>query len=216
MLRYIFSLLEFRGQFMEKSDALNILFSCAKEYQKKLENNNLLFVFGKCEKPHFFEASFYKRNFMHLTGIKLFNNAGSLFFYERLITERLSVNDFYFSEDGTTIQKLTILPQLINIATVSKMIGFYNNSKPYLMTDRFVGNINACMGFIKENGKPGFYIPNTALNADIRDLTQNAQRVLCVFKKKIQDEKYTELCYIAKKLNLEEIKFTDDINCRLI
>ena len=53
------------------------------------------------------------------------------------------------------------------------MIGDYNNLKPLLVTDKFVGTVTYAMGFIFRNG---FYVPNTALKDDLRNITERATR----------------------------------------
>ena len=84
------------------------------------------------------------------------------------------------------------------------------------MTDRLVGNINARIGFVPKDEKSNYFVPNTALKADIRELVDKPQRVLAVFSKDIHEEKYNKLCYVAKKLTLEDIKFSAEITNKLL
>ena len=63
-------------------------------------------------------------------------------------------------------------------------------------TDKLVGNTKAFLGFIFQNG---FYIPNTALEEDIRNFSlYQPQKVLAIFRKPVDIGQYQELCYIAK------------------
>ena len=188
---------------MKKEQAIKIITESAKIYKENLENKNLLFFFGSEKSPEFFEASFLPRNFLHLTGVKTVEKRilGSVDFYEKCLKGKLSPSDFSFAENGTTDMKLSILPQLMKIQTCAKMVGVYDYKKSVLYTEKIAGNIYACMGFIKEND---YYIPNTALREDIRDISvQPQKRVLAIFKKNIPQKFYDEIpCYLAKKVDI--------------
>lgn len=57
---------------MNKEKALKVILEAAKQYDKNLVNNNLLFVScDKHRKINFFEAAFYASNFLHLAGIRI-------------------------------------------------------------------------------------------------------------------------------------------------
>ena len=188
---------------MKKENAIKIITECAKLYNENLENKNLLFIFGAEKSPEFFEASFLPRNFLHLTGVKIFEErvGGSVDFYERCLRGKLSPSDFSFADNGTTDMKLSILPQLMKIQICAKMVGTYDFAKSVLFTEKVAGNIYACMGFVKENN---YYIPNTALREDIRDISVRPQkRILAIFKKDIPQRFYPLTpCYSAKKVNV--------------
>ena len=106
--------------------------------------------------------------------------------------------------------KLSILPQLMKIQTCAKMVGIYDHKKSVLYTEKIAGNIYACMGFIKEND---YYIPNTALREDIRDISvQPQKRVLAIFKKNIPQKFYDEIpCYLAKKVDISILNYSDNL-----
>ena len=101
--------------------------------------------------------------------------------------------------------KLSILPQLMKFQTCAKMVGVYDYKKSVLYTEKIAGNIYACMGFIKEEND--YYIPNTALREDIRDISiQPQKRVLAIFKKNISQKFYNKIpCYLAKKVDISLI-----------
>lgn len=64
--------------------------------------------------------------------------------------------------------KLSVLPQLMKIYRSAKMVGDYSFTKSVLYTEKLVGNITASLGFVRDDK---YYIPNTALKEDIRDIT---------------------------------------------
>ncbi|MBQ8691524.1 MAG: hypothetical protein IJ520_00145 [Synergistaceae bacterium] len=201
---------------MKKEAAIKIITSCAKSYKNNLENKNLLFIFGDLQTPEYFEASFFPRNFLHLTGIKLVESriSSSIDFYDRCLNGKLSPKDFYLAQDGTTDMKLSVLPQLMNLHLSAKMVGDYNNLHSVLYTEKILGNIYACMGFIHENG---YYIPNTALREDIRDITiRQKKRVLVIFRKDIKQKLYEKICYTAKKLNILQLNLSESLRQKII
>ena len=121
---------------MKKQQAIKIITEAAKIYNKNLENKNLLFIFGAEKSPEFFEASFLPRNFLHLTGVRIFEDRifGSVDFYEKCLHGKLSPSDFSFADNGTTEMKLSVLPQLMKIQTCAKMVGVYDHTKSVLYT----------------------------------------------------------------------------------
>ena len=98
----------------------------------------------------------------------------------------------------------------MKIQTCAKMVGVYDYTKSVLYTEKIAGNIYACMGFIKENN---YYIPNTALREDIRDVSVRPQkRILAIFKKNIPQKLYcTPPCYSAKKIDISSLLSSDNL-----
>lgn len=196
---------------MKKEDAIKIITKCASDYQSCLSNKNILFVYGTLQNPNYLEATFLARHFLHLTGLEINKNriSSSTDFYKRALNNRLSPHDFSFPKNGTAELKLMILPSLMKIHRSAKMIGDYNFVKPILYTKKLVGNITACLGFVKDEDIE-YYIPNTVLQEDIRDITQKPQqRILAVLRKDIIQENYEEVCYIAKGISLQNISKID-------
>lgn len=197
---------------MKKEDAIKIITKCVSDYQSYLSNKNILFVYGTLQNPNYLEATFLPRHFLHLTGVEINKNRifSSTDFYKRALNNRLSPHDFSFPKNGTAELKLMILPSLMKIHCSAKMIGDYNFVKPILYTEKLVGNITACLGFVKD-ADIEYYIPNTVLQEDIRDITQKPQqRILAVLRKNIKQENYEEICYLAKGISLQDISEIDE------
>ncbi len=102
-----------------KEQAIAKVVSCAETYRNELENRKLLLV---CQDKHrnitYQEFSFYGRNFLHLTGLKVKRDIendelSALNFYSKCLNHKLSPKDFEFASDGTTCMKLDVLPALI-------------------------------------------------------------------------------------------------------
>ena len=198
---------------MKKYEAVEIITNCAKEYRAYLEDNNFLFIFGDKHRTEAFETIFLPRNFLHLTGVKLKSTCESSDFYEMCLKGQLSPSLFEMSADGTTDMKLCVLPQLMKIHRTAKMIGEYDQSKSFLVTEKIAGNVTACLGFVREEG---YYIPNTALREDIRNVTvKPQQRILAIFKKNSKALYYTNLCYTAKNVKIDTMKVPESISQKI-
>lgn len=189
---------------MNKSDAIHIITKCAKVYHNELENRNLLFLFGKTTVPESFETIFTARNYLHLTGVA--TNIHSVDFYKKCLNGRIDSEDFAFASDGTTALKLQVLPQLMRVYQTAKMIGNYDLSRITLHTEKLAGNVSACMGFIRNPECSNYYIPNTALKEDIRNISIHpAMRVIAILRKMRKELTYSEFCYTAKGVEIQSL-----------
>lgn len=188
-----------------KYEIANKLKNCAKIYKQNLENKKLLFLTeDKTNFFSFFEIAMFPRNFMHLTGCKIIENnknIPTIEFYSRFLNNNINEKNIILS-NSTSFYKIEILPQLMNLDKNAKILGDYDNSKIYLQTNKLVGNINACIGFIKEKHT---YIPNTALNEDIRNITTNIKKVIAVFKKNFNDKMYNQITYLKNNYNISKL-----------
>ena len=192
---------------MQKKDIIRLVVSGAEEYHTHLENRNLMFFFGSPDAPETMEAVFHPRNFLHLTGLRLYPNRirSSTEFYNRCLRHRLSPDDFFLPEDGTAEMKLQILPGIVKIHQSAKMAGEYESTKIFLYTEKLVGNVSTCLGFTKDGQ---YYIPNTALREDIRNVTRRpALRMLAILRKPIREPAYREICYQAKGIAVQALLY---------
>ena len=200
-----------------KEEAISIVASCAKKYRDELAGRSLLFVcMDKHKHISCIEFTFDASNYLHLTGLKLKDTVdtnGQIIklsatdFYRKCLTHRLRADEFDFAEDGTTMLKLDVLPYVMNKSLSAGMIGDYNSANPKLYTEKLVGSVKACVGFVSSNQR---YVPNTVLQVDIRDYTSNTVRVIAVFRKLRGSETYEELTYKAKKVEWEKIDFPEE------
>lgn len=183
-----------------KKEALAVIHSCAVAYEENLAHKNLMFVITHGDKASFFEAGFLPRNFLHLTGVK--TKYSSVDFYNMAVKNKLNEDSIQLTSDGIANKKLSILPALMKIYLTARMAGDYDYSKSLLVTDKLAGTVTAAMGF-RKNGS--VYVPNTALNTDLRDIVHRpVQKIAVMFVKPKQDEKYTNLTYIAKGVTIDD------------
>lgn len=194
-----------------KKEALSVVFNCAAEYQQNFIDKSLLFVFtDKHKHVNCLEVTFDASNFQHLTGFVTDpKKISSTDFFNRCLDKRLSIRDFEFDSDGTTPMKMRALPVLMKKDLSANMIGDYNMQQPKLFTDKVVGGVKACMGFIRNKGV-GRYVPNTVLEGDVRQKIYAAGRIIATFRKNRSDEKYTECIHSAKNIDWSKIQLPEE------
>ena len=98
--------------------------------------------------------------------------------------------------------KLEILNNLIALDKKTKMLGTFNHCKEKLYTESIIGNINWCLGFVKEKG---YYVPNSLFKEDIRSMVIIPHRVVCIMTKNIKEGTYKEIRYLAKGFEIENM-----------
>ncbi len=201
-----------------KEEARTIAMQCAKVYNKKLVGKKFIFIYrDKLDNDvKFFEVYFGKENYQHLTGLELIDEEGNVrehvaeLFFVKCVNNRLGKNEIQFKNDGTTNLKLAALPALMNIQGVTKIVGDYNGSRPYLVADKLVGNVNFCLGLLQDLNND-YYVPASSLLEDIKKLTNAPSQVLAIFSKENFEHTYKKICHVAKGLNLNNLKIPKEI-----
>lgn len=188
-----------------KKDDLNIIKQAAKLYRQNLLDKNILFVYLRDNKIEFYEVSFLKEHFKHLTGTKSRLNAYEFFY--RASNNRLRLDDFEY-KDNTTILKLNNLIKSMVLNQYSKMIGEYKENKRYLSLEKISGNNNLMIGFDKGEN---INYPKTLLKGDIRDYTYKVYRIIAIISKSIKEDLYKEINYIAKNITIDRILKNEDL-----
>ena len=212
---------------MDKRKAIQIMTKAADLYQENLEDQKILFLYGipsqvkkqlQTEEKRIsaikgYEVAFHRYNFLHLTGVKINTSlvASAIHFYEKCLDRRLNEDDFSFSRDGSTGQKLDILESMMQIKRNVTMIGDFTDRGPKLYSEKAAGNVCACIGFVKDR-KTRLNVPNTLLKKDIRDVIASpVQKVYAVISKVYSEGKYSVLEKVDKNLNLTEVFFLEEI-----
>ncbi len=204
-----------------KKQAIDIVVNCAEKYRDELNNRNLLFVcMDKHKQLSYIEVTFHDYSYMHMTGLRPVKKSqgenneeltvySAAEFYERCLAHRLSPDDFDFSDKGTTPMKLDILPYIINKSLMVNMVGDFSSMRPKLYTEKLAGGTKACVGFVKDK-ESGEYIPNTVLKEDIRNNVSDYVRVIVTYRKKISEEKYSEIVYFTRKIDWSKAVFSEE------
>lgn len=202
-----------------KDEARAIVMQCAKTYEKRLAGKQYVFIYrDRADNAvKYFEVYFGKENYQHLTGLELVDKKGNVrqhvaeLFYDKCLNNRLSKDEIQFKKDGTTNLKLAALPALMKIQEITKIAGGYNGIRPYLIADKVIGNVNFCLGILKDS-KKNYYVPASSLLEDIKKLTNNPSQVLAIFSKNPSDNVYNKICYVAKGLNLNKLTMPEEIH----
>ena len=212
---------------MDKRRAVQIIVKAAGLYHLNLEDQKVLFLYGipsKVEKQlniegdrlpaiKSYEVVFHRYNFLHLTDVGTNGSSvgSAIHFYEKCLANRLKEEDFYFAKDGSTVQKLEVLENMMGIKRNAMMIGDFTDRGPKLFTEKAAGNVCGCVGFVKDRNT-GLNVPNTLLKKDIRDVVANpVQKVYAVFSKMYRDEKYSVIEKMDKSLVGRKILFSEEI-----
>lgn len=216
---------------MNKKHAIQIMTKAAQSYRDNLEDQKVLFLYGipsevkkqlQTEGKIFssiqgYEVAFHRYNFLHLTGVRLNKSgtASAIHFYQKCLDKRLTENDFAFSKDGSTGQKLDILESIMLIKKNVTMIGEFTDRGPKLFTEKVAGNVCGCIGFVQDRNTK-LNVPNTLLKKDIRDVTtQPIYKVFAVISKHYTEDRYSYIEKLDKSIDLKVCHFPEDIEKKI-
>lgn len=76
--------------------------------------------------------------------------------------------------------------------------------------ERIAGTTNYCMGFVKDND---YYVPNSCLLEDIRNLGESPSQILAILSKPVSDKGgiYNCIRYVAKGVPLDKLKMSREL-----
>ena len=186
----------------DKKNTLRIVIEAAKNYEKYLNDKHFLIIYqqGKVQKS--VTIGFRDMNFLHLTGIKTKLSAKR--FYLACISGKLAEQDIELSNKGTTQQKLAVLPYLHEVFYHNCMIGQFINSGIYIRADYFVGDTKAVLSIGIREGKT-IDIPVSLYKENVKKLVSPTYKVLAIFSKKYNEQKFDTCTYLAKGQKADEL-----------
>lgn len=185
-----------------------LLYGIPAEVRKELQEGSGMLLSIKS-----YEVAFHRYNFLHLTGVKVDRSSvvSAIHFYEKCLDNRLKLEDFSFAKDGSTVQKLDILENMMGIKRNVTMIGDFTDRGPKLFTEKAAGNVCGCIGFVKDRNTR-LNVPNTLLKKDIRDvIVSPVQKVYAVLSKSYTAEKYSVLEKVDKGMDIKKCFFAEGI-----
>ena len=198
---------------VDNRQALSIARKCAVLYNNNLANKNFMILYSVNDDIHNVELECQKGNFVHLTGLSPINISASVF-YKKLINNKASLSDFEMKKDGTTVLKLSVLESMMDFSNGINMIGNIHSSSLDLHTEKLIGNIYACLGFVQIPN--GCYVPNTILKKDMRAITDKFYRVVAILSKKTSEMKYEKIIYEAKGISVNSTSIKDEVKAKII
>ena len=95
-----------------KKEAIAIIQTAAKAYEDRLRSKQFLIAYKDGMDVSFSIIGFGAQHFKHFCGVS--SKLSAVKFYENALESRLSENDISFNSNGTTFQKLSVLPALRN------------------------------------------------------------------------------------------------------
>ena len=189
--------------------------SAAEKYSKYV-GCDILVIYSKSKNSPFetYEFMATEDHFQHLAGVKY--PQGAKRFYEKCLKGDITATDIIPVENlKTTSSKIEVLPQAIDL--YSAKIYKIGEKDLGTMKNRFtmgIGNSLTIMGLDKrEQVLP---IPVTVMNRKITDFCSEPCSIFLVMKKKIGEEKYSEVVYEKTKDILEKIDFAEEIKNKII
>lgn len=193
----------------KKYNDLTIIKTAAMQYQENLVSKRILVISqNKNKKVEVIEIEFNSSSFLHLVGVKTKLSPNN--FFLKVITGRLQASDWDYKKDGTTSLKIGIIKGITEIYKNAKMVGIYNGNRIKLSTDVCIGNVSYYLGLVKTRDITEFnnpvYVPNTAISYDIRKEISIQNKIVAIYRKNKDLKYYKEATYVAKNINLNEIK----------
>lgn len=165
---------------MNKRRAIQIMVNAAELYKENLEDQKILFLYGipsevrkQLQTEHkkllaikSYEAAFQRYNFLHLTGAKLKCTEidSAIHFYQKCLDHRLMETDFSFAKDGSTVQKLDILENMMRLHWLCKRQEYqikcakYAFEKRYTRCDCVTGTKSLCCYVKRLSGREIFCV----------------------------------------------------------
>ena len=192
-----------KGKNAEIKIAIKIVTEVARKYEERLNDRHFMVVYQEGTETKTVQFGFRDMNFLHLTGIETTLKAKQ--FYRACLDHKLAERDIINFTKGKTQQKLAVLPYLSDILYNNCMIGYSINNGIYLQADYFVGNTKAVLSVGFRFGKTVDY-PVTLYNGDVRKMISPVCKVLAIFSKAYNDEKYNECTYLSKGQQIDKLK----------
>lgn len=180
----------------KKNRAIGIITESAQVYDELLKNTSYLIIAhsGVFNSYRQYEIHFNSSNFMHLTGVDTELSAG--LFYSKCIGNKLSKSDFKLKDNGTTMLKLSLLPEMFNL-DIYRTIGEFDSSGGYvkIKADVASGHNTGVLALKKINDTN--YVPCSLLadHVDNTVIATSKQKILYIYSKKKKEKKYTDIVY---------------------
>lgn len=197
---------------MDNKHALSIARKCAVLYDENLASKNFLVLYNVNDMMHGVELECQRGNFVHLTGLNPIKISASIF-YKKLVNNKVALSDFEMKKDGTTALKLSVIESMMDFSSGINMIGNIHNSCLDLHTEKLIGNIRACLGFVQIPN--GCYVPNTILKKDMRTISEKFYRVVAILSKPLTKNKYENIVYEAKGVSVNSISLNDELKSKI-
>ena len=201
-------------------EARHIVINCSKDYKRLLVDKEFIIVYRDRldNEIKYIELVFLAKNYQHLTGMNIVDVKGNILehrsedFYRKCVENKLSISEIKFRQDGMSHLKLQALPAITRFTSITKIAGDSNGNQPYLIVDKLVGGVNFCLGLRKDSNIDK-YVPVSALQRDIKELTSNPSQVLFIMEKNIgNSDKFRKIKHVAKGLDLNILNLSYEIS----
>ncbi len=215
---------------LTKESVASTIIREGKTYKQKLAGTVLLVIYRDREDNElkFLEVEFYPHHYQHLTGVYLTEvdkvtgervkrEHTAKEFYDRCVKPPyITPQEIEYENPSTINLKMEALPYITQITKITKMTGEYDGKfKDNLLCDYVLGGENSCIG-VSVNSDNGRYFPRSCLKENIKKITVYTSQVIAIFQKNVNSkEKYIDIKYVAKGINLTKINIPADIEALL-
>lgn len=180
--------------------------SAANEYKKKLVGKRFLYVFD----GRYIEVIFKRDNFRHLTGVHTFLSAERFFKYA--LQKKLSISQFDFNAVhpyDLCVRKVRHIEETARMATSESFMleEIVTKTKNYKFGTTDL-NFTLCMNKELDNNgyeKGDCYVVQSLRDEDCFSKSKNAYTVTHIFARPNDKPKYTELLFMDKSANIENL-----------
>lgn len=191
----------------DKKKAVSIITSAASIYDDNLNNRDVLFIAKRQKALSWYEMRFISANFKHFTGVDSSLSANK--FFSNALDKRLSLNDIIFKDDYLAGKKMNILEDAVRLPYTAKMIGEFNYAGIKIQAEVGSGSVGYTMAFRKDGN--GLYYPVSVIEEDIRKSVMPASPIAIILRKDIVEDKYNEITYRSKNINIEHLHFPNEL-----
>ena len=181
-----------------KKEAIAVIQTSAKAYEDKLRSRQFLIAYKEGMDVSFSIIGFGAQHFKHFCGVS--SKLSAVKFYENALEGRLSENDISFNSNGTTFQKLNVLPALSRMFYGNALRGDFNRSGLMIDADYFVGQIAVRIAVAFRRGSRYDY-PVSLYCEDIRKITERTTKVLAIWRRNFGETDFVENTYASSDVD---------------
>ena len=141
-------------------------------------------------------------HFKHLTGVESKHEGEN--FYKNLDRNQLSIHDFEYNNEGTTIKKLNVINNLRDLIYKPYIIGPARHdllSIDSSKIDVVTGNSKLTVGFNLSTSAP-----ITLLNKNIKDSTITSYPILFTLRKNISSQNYENILFWKNNISKKRLR----------
>lgn len=196
---------------MDIKDINQKIIQASKVYKEHLLNRNFLIIYSHCNRMKYYETVCLNVHYKHLTGIK--TDIPAKDFFKKCYKSIITPKDYKTANDGSTELKLQVILNAMQFESTAKNVGFFNGKSGInLFSDMVVGNYVYSLGFVKDKNAPRFYVPNTLLKKNIKEVSLNPiGEIICIIEKQVKEKQYHNIMFYRDYFEMVDTDLPSEI-----